>query len=116
MIVYRQFQVLSQPYREGFRMKVENMKSAKTGKAVANQFLIMDRGCIWFQSYKSIIGVITPDNILLLDKNKWDYSVTTAKYRNAFVAAYFNSRYASTEGIKGGIKEGKIIMTELNNR
>lgn len=97
-------------------MKVENMKSVKTGKAVANQFLIRDRGCIWFQSYKSIIGIITPDNILLLDKNKWDYSRTTAKYCNSFIRDYYNSEYASAEGIKEGIKEGKIIMTELNNR
>ena len=97
-------------------MKVENMRSERTGKAVANQFLIRDRGCIWYQSYKSIIGIITPDNILLLDKNKWDYSRTTAKYRNAFVATYFNSKYASAKGIKEGIKEGKIIMTGLNSR
>ena len=97
-------------------MKVENMKSAKTGKAIPNQFLIRDKGYIWFQSYKSTIGIVTPDNILLLDKNKWDYSVTTAKYRNAFVATYFNSKYASRDGIKAGIKEGKIIMTGLNNR
>lgn len=97
-------------------MRVENMKSIKTGKAIPNQFLIMDRGCIWYQSYKSIIGIITPDNILLLDKNKWDYSITTAKYRNAFVATYFDSRYASRDGIKAGVEDGKIIMTELNNR
>ena len=97
-------------------MKVENMKSVKTGKAVANQFLIRDRGCIWYQSYKSIIGIVTPDNMLLLDKDKWDYSRTTAKYRNAFVATYFNSKYASSDGIKAGIKAGKIIMTELNNK
>ena len=97
-------------------MRVENMKSVKTGKAVANQFLIRDKGYIWFQSYKSIIGVITPDNILLLDKDKWDYSVTTAKYRNAFVAAYFNSKYASRDGIKDGVDDGKIIMTELNGK
>ena len=97
-------------------MKVENMRSVKTGKAIPNQFLIMDRGCIWFQSYKSIIGIITPDNILLLDKDKWDYSRTTAKYRNAFVATYFNSRYASRDGVEDGIKDGKIIMTGLNNR
>lgn len=97
-------------------MKVENMKSARTGKAVANQFLIRDKGYIWFQSYKSIIGIITPDNILLLDKNKWDYSVTTSKYRNAFVATYFNSRFASRDGIKEGVEDGKIIMTGLNGR
>ena len=97
-------------------MRVENMKSNRTGKAVANQFLIRDRGHIWFQSYNSIIGIITPDNILLLDKDKWDYSVTTAKYRNAFVATYFNSEYASKDGIKAGVKDGKIIMTELNGK
>ena len=97
-------------------MKVENMTSAKTGKAIPNQFLIRDKGYIWFQSYKSTIGVVTPDNILLLDKDKWDYSRTTAKYRNAFVATYFNSKYASRDGIKEGVEDGKIIMTGLNGR
>ena len=97
-------------------MKVENMTSAKTGKAIPNQFLIRDKGYIWFQSYKSTIGIVTPDNILLLDKDKWDYSRTTAKYRNAFVATYFNSKYASRDGIKEGVEDGKIIMTGLNGR
>ena len=97
-------------------MKVENMTSVKTGKAIPNQFLIRDKGYIWFQSYKSTIGVVTPDNILLLDKDKWDYSRTTAKYRNAFVATYFNSKYASRDGIKEGVEDGKIIMTGLNSR
>lgn len=97
-------------------MKVENMKSARTGKAIPNQFLIRDKGYIWFQSYKSTIGVVTPDNILLLDKDKWNYSVTTAKYRNAFVATYFNSKYASRDGIKEGVEDGKIILTGLNDR
>ena len=97
-------------------MKVENMTSVKTGKAIPNQFLIQDKGYIWFQSYKSTIGIVTPDNILLLDKDKWDYSRTTAKYRNAFVATYFNSKYASRDGIKEGVEDGKIIMTGLNGR
>lgn len=97
-------------------MKVENMTSVKTGKAIPNQFLIRDKGYIWFQSYKSTIGIVTPDNILLLDKDKWDYSVTTSKYRNAFVATYFNSKYASRDGIKEGVEDGKIIMTGLNGR
>ena len=97
-------------------MKVENMTSVKTGKAIPNQFLIRDKGYIWFQSYKSTIGIVTPDNILLLDKDKWDYSRTTAKYRNAFVATYFSSKYASRDGIKDGVADGKIIMTGLNGR
>lgn len=96
-------------------MKVENMKSERTGKAIPNQFLIRDKGYIWFQSYKSTIGIVTPDNILLLDKNKWDYSRTTAKYRNAFIRDYFASNYASAAGIAAGIKEGKIIMKDLNH-
>ena len=98
-------------------MKVANMTSVKTGKAVANQFVITDNehNAVWFQSYTSVIALVN-NGILFLDKNKWDYSVTTAKYRNAFVAAHFNSRYASAEGIKKGIKEGKIIMTGLNGK
>ena len=98
-------------------MKVENMKSNRTGRAVANQFVIMDseHNATWFQSYASVIALVN-NGVLLLDKNKWDYSRTTAKYRNAFVAIYFNSKYASRDGIKAGIAAGKIIMTELNNR
>ena len=98
-------------------MKVENMKSERTGKAVANQFVITDNehNAVWFQSYTSVIALVN-NGILYLDKNKWDYSRTTAKYRNAFVATYFNSKYASAKGIKEGIKEGKIIMTGLNSR
>ena len=98
-------------------MKVENMKSVKTGKAVANQFVITDNehNAVWFQSYTSVIALVN-NGILFLDKNKWDYSRTTAKYRNAFVATYLNSKYASRDGIKAGVEDGKIIMTELNNR
>ena len=98
-------------------MKVENMKSAKTGKAVANQFIITDNehNAVWFQSYTSVIALVN-NGLLYLDKDKWDYSRTTAKYRNAFVAAYFSGKYASRDGIKAGVEDGKIIMTGLNNR
>ena len=98
-------------------MKVENMKSERTGKAVANQFVITDNehNAIWFQSYTSVIALVN-NGILFLDKNKWDYSRTTAKYRNAFVATYFDSKYASRDGIKEGVEDGKIIMTGLNGR
>ena len=100
-------------------MKVENMKSERTGKAVANQFVITDNkhNATWFQSYASMIARIDNNSgVLFLDKDKWDYSRTTAKYRNAFVATYFNSKYASRDGIKAGVEDGKIIMTGLNGR
>lgn len=100
-------------------MKVENMKSERTGKAIPNQFVITDNehNATWFQSYASMIARIDNNSgVLYLDKDKWDYSRTTAKYRNAFVATYYNSKYASRDGIKDGVEDGKIIMTGLNGR
>jgi len=91
-------------------MKVSNMTSAK-GNMVPNQFIIEDcfietgktyifKGQM-FQSYNSNIAFIphnrhiaSEDNTFdgsktlysaYLDKNKWDYSVTTGKYRNQFL-------------------------------
>ena len=99
-------------------MKVENMKSERTGKAVANQFVITDNehNATWFQSYASMIARIDNNSdVLFLDKDKWAYSRTTAKYRNAFIRDYFASSYASAAGIAAGIKEGKIIMKDLNH-
>ena len=97
-------------------MKVENMKSERTGKAVANQFVITDNDhhATWFQSYASVIALVN-NGVLYLDKDKWDYSRTTARYRNSFISEYYNSEYASAAGIAAGIKEGKIIMKDLDH-
>ena len=97
-------------------MKVENMKSERTGKAVANQFVITDNehDATWFQSYTSVIALVN-NGVLYLDKDKWDYSRTTARYRNSFISEYYNSEYASAAGIAAGFKEGKIVMTDLNH-
>ena len=96
-------------------MKVENMKSERTGKAIPNQFVITDNehNATWFQSYTSVIALVN-NGILFLDKNKLDYSRTTARYRNSFISEYYNSEYASAAGIAAGVKEGKIVMTDLN--
>jgi hypothetical protein len=78
-------------------MKVQNMTSKRTGRAIPNQYIITDEGrgangnFIWrrvFQSYDSIIVEITqwPDRKdVNLDENRWDYSTTTGKYRNQFL-------------------------------
>ena len=97
-------------------MTVENMKSERTGKAIANQFVITDNehNATWFQSYTSVIALVN-NGILFIDRDKWDYSVTTAKYRNSFISEYYNSEYASAAGIAAGVKEGKIVMTDLNH-
>lgn len=101
-------------------MKVQNMTS-KTGKAVANQFIITDdNGSTFFQSYKSTIAFIPysysplkpvedrmPNEKIILDETTWDYSTTTGKYRNEFLG----------EGIadtRKKIKSGEYILTDLN--
>ena len=85
--------------------KVQNMTSKK-GNKIANQFVIYtDTGSI-FQSYNSSIVKIDSGKTYL-DKNTWDYSKTTGKYRNIFL----NETKKDTEE---KIKSGQYILTDLN--
>ena len=85
--------------------KVQNMTSKK-GNKIANQFVIYtDTGSI-FQSYNSSIVKIDSGKTYL-DKNTWDYSKTTGKYRNIFL----NESKKDTEE---KIKSGQYILTDLN--
>ena len=66
-------------------MKVQNMIGPR-GHAVPNQYHFTDdAGNRYFQSYSSIIAKISPSGAVTLDEEKWDYSVTTGKYRNIFL-------------------------------
>lgn len=66
----------------------ENMLS-KHGNSVPNQFIIYTDEGRYFKSYSSIIAFIpNGDKPTILDVNKWDYSVTTGKYRNDFLREY----------------------------
>lgn len=73
-------------------MKVENMVSERSGREVANQFIIRDENRIVFQSYSSVIAVIDYSKNgaerLTLGRD-WDYSNTTAKYLNQFLRDFF---------------------------
>lgn len=65
--------------------KVENMIS-HNGNKVPNQFIITDKkGNRYFQSYDTIIAKIDKKGSVTLDKEKWNYSSTTSKYRNLFL-------------------------------
>lgn len=87
-------------------MQVENMTSNK-GNLIPNQFIIDDdNGNRFFQSYKSIIVKISKGKIYL-DKNKWDYSKTTGKYRNLFL-------WETKKETEAKIKSGEYILTDLN--
>jgi hypothetical protein len=91
---------------------VKNMESYKgTGDKVANQFVITvdtDKGRVRvFQSYDTIIAVRDEDGKITLDENKWDYSKTTACYRNQFLCE-------NTAETRCKIKAGIYQLADLN--
>lgn len=96
------------------------MTSPRTGKAVANQFVIVERGEGWngnfdkkevFQSYDSVIvkriwwhsGEINTE----LDETYWNYSKTTSKYRSQFLGE-------STKETQSKIDSGEYVLANLN--
>ena len=89
--------------------KVENMLSNRSHKPVANQFKItMQNGLEVFQSYETIICIKDlRNNEIYLDKNSWDYSNTTSRYRKL----YLNE---DTKTTKEKIKKGIYILEDLN--
>ena len=95
---------------KGKTMKIQNMTSSK-GNKVANQFIVYTDDGVYFQSYKSIIvKIANPTNDgckKYLDKNYWDYSTTTGKYRNIFLGE-------NKKATENKIKSGEYILTDLN--
>lgn len=77
---------------------------------VKNQFIISTEEGDYFQSYRTIIA-FRPNNYHLnkiqLDRDAWDYSVTTGKYRNLFLG----ETKRETE-LK--IKSGEYLLVDLN--
>lgn len=71
-----------------------------------NQFIISNDKGETFQSYNSTIAINNGGKITL-DRDKWDYSKTTGKYRNLFLG----ESKAETEK---KIKSGEYILTNLN--
>tara|TARA_X000000950_G_scaffold224235_1_gene270260 strand:- start:243 stop:560 length:318 start_codon:yes stop_codon:yes gene_type:complete len=89
------------------KMRVENMISS-SGNSVPNQYEITTHDGLFFQSYKSLICFIDKDGRIFLDENKWNYSVTTSKYRNKFL----NETTRETEK---KIKDGTYFLYDLNS-
>ena len=88
-------------------MFVKQFISHTSGNPVANQFVITNNGETFFQSYRSIIAKYGKDGKLVLDSYYWDYSRTTAKYRNQFTGL-------TTDETKKRIKDGTIKLANLN--
>ena len=70
-------------------MRVYNMESARSGRPVANQFVIVDDNKLVFQSYDSMIVTIDKATSTITFGKDWNYSTTTSKYRNQFLDMYF---------------------------
>ena len=100
-------------------MKVQNMTSNSTGRAIPNQFIITEygRGALGnflkretFQSYDSIIAIVTTwpcEEKVELDANSWNYSVTTGRYRNQFLGE-------TKKETEKKIKSGEYKLVNLN--
>ena len=96
-----------QVFKVGIK-KVYNMKSKNSGRQIPNQFLIVDANYNhYFQSYNTIIACRTNEGKIYLDKDNWDYSVTTGKYRNMFLGG-------TTEKCKELIDSGVYKLANLN--
>jgi hypothetical protein len=79
------------------------------GNPVRNQFRITTNDGEFFQSYKSIIVFLDfKSGKTFLDENKWDYSVTTGKYRNLFLGE-------TKRETEKKIKSGEYVLYDLNS-
>ena len=88
------------------KVKVSNMYSTN-GNLVPNQFKIYTSEGSYFQSYRTVIAFIDNNGKVFLDKDSWDYSRTTSKYRNLFLNK-------NTQEIKQLINEGEYKLKNLN--
>lgn len=89
------------------KVRVRNMRSPKTGNEVPNQFVISTSKGLYFQSYNTIIVFQDNKGNTFLDKNAWNYSNTTSKYRNRFLNE-------TTEQCKYQIEIGNYKLKDLN--
>jgi len=87
-------------------MKVNQLVN-NSGRAINNQFTISFNGGIAFQSYDSIIAIKYDDDRVVLDKDYWNYSRTTSKYRSQFLNE-------TTKETQQKIDEGIYELLELN--
>ena len=89
-------------------VKVTQMSSNRTGEAVRNQIRIVTSDGVYFQSYESIIAVKRPNGSVELDSKYWNYSPTTAKYRNQFLNE-------TTKETQKKIDSGVYKLVDLNS-
>ena len=86
---------------------VSNLINAK-GNPTVNQFVIFENDSITFQSYNSKVCKITNNgkNLVVTFGRDWDYSRTTMKHLNEFLAQNSLLNLTSAKDIRTAIKNG----------
>ena len=97
-------------------MIINNMTSDK-GNTIPNQYVIRLDNCDVFQSYETVIAIRYYDYIkyggdantkIYLNKDYYDYSKTTSRYRNKFLGL-------TTKEIEQKIKAKEFILINHND-
>ena len=93
-------------------MKVVNLTSPRSGKPVANQFIIEAPEGEYLQSYQSIVAFKprSGDDRIVFGKD-WDYSNTTRKYLHQFLLSHGIN--LTTEQKRKAVKRGEIKVIDL---
>lgn len=92
------------------KTQITNLQSPRSGKHVANQFMISTDKYNIFKSYETIIAKQNRNtNKITLDKNSWDYSATTLKYLKVFLGTS-----KSKKELEEDIKKGIYKLSNLN--
>lgn len=87
-------------------VKVRQMEG-HAGGGVVNQFEITTKHGTYFQSYQTVIAFRGCGHVFL-DKDSWNYSTTTGKYRNLFLGE-------DRKATERKIKSGEYILAKLND-
>lgn len=88
----------------------------ENGRAVANQFVLVNNGTIGFQSYNSLVCEIRGkgmgyDNVIVMGRD-WDYSRTTMKHLCKFLKDNGFSYLASAKDIREALDRGHARKNE----
>lgn len=101
-------------------MYVRNIESPRTGRPVANQFIVETKGHSYFQSYNSLVAVVFYNELqgryYAAIGPDWNYSRTTMKYLCKFLKeAYDWHEDWNKAKILEEIKNGEIYYCDYES-
>ena len=96
-------------------MRLSNIKSPQSGRAVANQYVIHHYDNVYFQSYNTTIACIDRKNKVYLHDGYWDmYSATTNKYLLEFMRDQYDKDIYSITDIRERVGNGEFnVLSSL---